>query len=333
LGEHDQAIELAQKGLSLNPESAYYIYWMASMYLRAEMYEEAIDLYRTAMAQNPEFSLGAHLAIGRIYRGMREFKKAFENYEKAVMIDPINVDGYLYLGYYYRIIGEYEKAAAQFKKMIELEPNRESNYRRYGRTLNILGEHELAIEQFEKSVDIDPSNIDFLAEAHYFTRNLDKAIEWFEKAAEADPDNLFPVRWLSSCYLETGQYEKSKECHERWLDMFEFPNRDKILKKAFPEGPVDEKMIRNCNKYIMEEVNRKANPGWGNLSRAFTWILAGEKDSTFVYLNRLYDNQSNPLIRLIAKSSFVDDLRSDPRFIELVKKLKLEEYAYGYDQR
>ena len=325
LDEHEKAIEMGKRAMAIDSVSGYNIDAMGYIYQQAGMYDEAVDLFTRAMKHNPDLTLGAHLHIGYVYRQKGDFQKAIEHLEEAVRIDPANTDGYLYLGGYYRTVGEYEKSAAQYRKRIEYEPDRPLNYRTYGIALSIIGEHEKALEQYRKSTELDPANIDFVGTGYFYARDFDKAVEYFEKAMVESP-RVGPIFYMCFFTFIEGEYEAFADYAKRFLDMIEFPERNRVYERAFSDGIVDERSARNFFKYLMEEINKKKNPGWGPRNRAILYTCAGEKDSAFVMLDKAYREQIS-IIALDIQSAFFDDLRSDPRYDAFIQKMKLEKYV------
>lgn len=58
----------------------------------------------------------------------------------------------------------------------------------------------------------------------------------------------------------------------------------------------------------------------------FAWIYLGldDKDAALAWLQRTYDERPNPNLAAIKVGAFYDSIRSDPRFIELLKKVGFE---------
>ena len=61
----------------------------------------------------------------------KEYKKAIDDYSKAIDIEPENAEYYCNRGRVYSIIGEYDKALADYGRAIELEPNNDKISEKY----------------------------------------------------------------------------------------------------------------------------------------------------------------------------------------------------------
>ena len=75
---------------------------------------------------------------------------------------------------------------------------------------------------------------------------------------------------------------------------------------------------------MLADLIRQSESGYQTqVAIAATYLALGERDSSFYWLDKAYDlRDSNlPWVRLIP---VFDDLRSDPRYVALVKKMGLE---------
>jgi len=332
LGEHEKAIEMGLKGMAIDSLSLLSNQDMADIYMRAELYDQAIGVHQRMMDKNPELSRPGLLSIGYILRKKGDFDKAISYYEQALEMDPIDVDAYVYLRNLYIIAGEYEKSIEISKKIIDLEPQRPANYLRYGYALRIIGEHDRAIRQYKKAVELNPVNLYYLGWAYFMGRDFDHAVENLKKALDVVPGDIPAADVLAHIYLYTENFSEGIMYAKKAFEMVKFSNRDEIYKKAFPNGIIDKKSAQNYFRGIMEEVNKKKDPGFPLAALAMWYTFIDEKDSVFVLLNKLYDRQSTSLAGII-QSPFLDKLQSDPRYDVLIKKLKLEKYIKPLEQR
>ena len=74
---------------------------------------------------------------------------------------------------------------------------------------------------------------------------------------------------------------------------------------------------------VADLIRQSESGGQTQVAIAGTYLALGDRDSTFYWLNKAYDlRDSNlPWIRLMP---LFDDIRSDPRYVALMKKMGLE---------
>ena len=111
--EYDQLKDLdnmektLNEGMSLFPDSSYFLLNLINFYVTAERNDKAIDMLTTAIAKNSTDPL-LYQALGSVYEsGLNDNDKAEENYKKSLELDPENPVAFYNLGriYYNKGIG------------------------------------------------------------------------------------------------------------------------------------------------------------------------------------------------------------------------------------
>ena len=114
-----------------------------------------------------------------------------------------------------------------------------------------------------------------------------QAIEFFQSAINEDPGYAPAYVGLADCYNSLGRK----------------PEATKIL---------NELLELNKHRYVTPA------------ALANVYIGLGDKDQTFVWLEKAYEERSNYLAYLKV-FPIVDPLRSDPRFTDLIRRVGLPE--------
>jgi hypothetical protein len=74
---------------------------------------------------------------------------------------------------------------------------------------------------------------------------------------------------------------------------------------------------------LLAELDEKARHGYVSpYGLAYVHVALGEKDKAFDKLNKSYDERNSDMINLKVDPDF-DLLRSDPRFVDLVRRMGL----------
>lgn len=172
--------------------------------------KKAIELFECQLSLYPK-SLNALLRLGEIYRGMGEFEKAKDYYEKFLAVRDMDaamirqrlnqVERMISGSAAYRIEQEIRESGIQagLKKFKEIRSDpgnklyfEESEFNAMGYRLMGAGEMKAAIEIFKLNVELYPKSAnvyDSLAEAYMNSGDTRKAIKNYKKSLELNPDN------------------------------------------------------------------------------------------------------------------------------------------------
>lgn len=217
------AFKLAQE---LNPENPYYNNSLAYAYIKAELYDDAIEYYQLAIKLNPDAewtSIVCH-ALGAIYAEVKNnFDAAEATFNAGMVLDPKNVDIQLSLGDLYMAQGDLDKAIKTYCDAISVEPE---NYLTYAKTGLALWEKdylEEAIVAFHKSIELNPEFE--IAQNNLGVVYLDgigdpkESIEYFKNAININPNYTLAYFNLGRAYQATGDKALATEYYQMTMDL------------------------------------------------------------------------------------------------------------------
>lgn len=217
------AFKLAQE---LNPENPYYNNSLAYAYIKAELYDDAIEYYQLAIKLNPDAewtSIVCH-ALGAIYAEIKNnFEAAEATFNAGVVLDPNNVDIQLSLGDLYMAQNDLDKAIKTYCDAIAVNPE---NYLSYAKTGLALWEKdylEEAIVAFHKSIELNP---DFeIAQNNLGVVYLDgmgdpkESVDYFKKAINLNPNYTLAYFNLGRAYQAIGDKAIAAEYYQMTMDL------------------------------------------------------------------------------------------------------------------
>jgi tetratricopeptide (TPR) repeat protein len=169
----------------------------------------------------------AYIQAGKIYLAKNDIKKAKENFEKAIALEPNDDRIYKNIGRIYsRKYEFYSDAKTMFKKGLILNPNSSEIYMELGHLYDLESSfvqdqnanHNLAEEMLKKAIDISPRNsyaYFHLAESYYNQNKLNLSEAAFLKALELSPNDFTFYLQLGKVYYAKNESAKAK----RFLDM------------------------------------------------------------------------------------------------------------------
>jgi serine/threonine protein kinase/Tfp pilus assembly protein PilF len=325
--KHEEAIKLATRAVEMDSLSTWTIRMVASVYIQAKAYDLAITLYEKTLRQIPEFSIDAHLGLGRVHRKIRNFDKAIWYFMQAIELDSLNDQAYSELGFCYRIMGEYEKSVIEYQKCAQLKPAVAWKYDAYGDALYIIGRHNAAINEYKKEITLDPKSWIALVLGYFYAGMFEESIKYFEQNIDSTMMSAWDNYRIAYIYLFQKEYKKGILYLHKFFEEKNFEKRAPCYQHAFGNNHFDELSTKEYFKCIMAEFERIKNPQLtGRITMARNYAYIGDIDKAFEHLNRAHDEQ-HWWLAIYLKSAFSNELKSDPRYDELIKRLKLEKYV------
>ncbi|MEJ2009922.1 MAG: tetratricopeptide repeat protein, partial [Acidobacteriota bacterium] len=188
----------------------------------------------------------------------------------------------------------------------------------------VAGRFPEAVAEARRAVELDPLSpaINFVLGVWlYFVRQYDEAIEQIRKTIELDPGIVRPHELLSLVYADAGIYDLAKaECQVVGSlpggKSVSRPLLGYVLAKA---GKLDEA------RKILEELKPALGEDLLSTWRSVYLCAAlNEFDLAFEWIDKLYAQRFG-LLTLIKGYPALDNLRSDPRYAELLRRIGLPE--------
>ena len=122
------------------------------VYRWIRQYDLAVQDYNKAIEINSNES--DYYNRGRAYQAAMQLEKAIQNYDKVIELNPRYVHAYYFRGLAYYHIKNYEVAIKDYTKCIELDPKDKWNYRSRGKCYQQIGEEAKAQADFAKAKEL-----------------------------------------------------------------------------------------------------------------------------------------------------------------------------------
>lgn len=164
----------------------------------------------------PTPSASDHVKQGLEYYEQGELDKAMAEFDKAIELEPDNVDAHRNLGTVYGEQGKWEESAAAYEQAIELAPDFGEAYGDIVAAYIKLGKLEEAAAAGEKAIELAPDYAtahNNLGVAYKQQDRLDEAIAEYQEAIQLDPAYAMPHYNLGLVYYAQG---KLKEAITEW---------------------------------------------------------------------------------------------------------------------
>jgi len=220
----------------------------------------------------------------------------------------------------FRAWSEWDWAGAEraFRRAIEINPNYPDVRVYYSNFLSMLGRFRDAQAQVERAMELDPSNALFrglYGMNLVLERRYADALREMRRALQMAPDQPVTLNNIWDALWHLGRYDEALAMLRMWFA------GDQGLQNAITQGVAEGSYrgaLRRVAIYLGTHIPIATN---GPFSVADFYILAGEKDSAFAWLERAYQAH-DPNLPYLDQPDFAA-VRDDPRFRDLCRRLNL----------
>ena len=279
---------------------------------------KCVSYVQQAVEKDPRFAL-AHATLAFCYAHLAQFgflppweanPRMEMHARKALELDPELAEGHLALGTSLFFQFDWAGAEAEYRKAIESNPGDAYFRMAYCWFLNTVGRFDESLAQSAQGLRIDPFYpwlSDNHATALFELGRVEEALAEARQVGE-----IYPWKTLGSLYLRLGRKQEALADFER-IGWEEGIAHVRAL-RGDPSG------LRALLGRLHEEAQQRyVSPV--DFARLHTAL--GEKDAAFARLEEAYRTKATWLKHLKTDWEFIP-LRSDPRWGDLVHRLKLD---------
>lgn len=105
----------------------------------------------------------AYIGRGRSFALQKKYKRALEDFNKAITLDSLNAEAYSYRSNTYSHLAQFERAIQDADRALKLDPKSSSFYLRRGYAYQGAGYLDRAIADFTKAIELDPDAAAYIA--------------------------------------------------------------------------------------------------------------------------------------------------------------------------
>lgn len=159
MSNFDQALIDCNKGIKMSPNDPLsYVYrgtaYNNMAYMLSERDRKGRDFtYYENVAENYKKS-----NILRYSKYDSYYQKAIGDLDKAIRIDPKNVEAYYMRGKINAVLSNYQQALNDLDMAIKMGPQKAEYYNDRGATWRLIGNGELAIKDFDMAIELNPKD-------------------------------------------------------------------------------------------------------------------------------------------------------------------------------
>ncbi len=226
-GEMDKALAAYRKVLDVDPGQANLASRVAALLTRQDDFPEAIDVLKDAIKANPS-APGPLLQLAFIYtKYLRRTDQAIDYVNRAIALDPHNIDAYERLCEIALGAGDEKKALQSLDRATEIKSDDPAFWARLGKLYASIvfqpdrppkpEEVARVNDIFKKAADRagdDAAALKVVADYYASTQQIKEAIPLYLRLLELEPDDINAREKLATGFVLTNQREKAVEMLE-----------------------------------------------------------------------------------------------------------------------
>ncbi len=294
--------------------------------------QAAIDYFEQALEIDADYALAwVGLADSYSISGNWGYLSPEETHDraksaalKALEIDETLGEAHIALA---QILGGYEweleGAQTAYLSGIALSPGYATGHQWYGTLLSALGRDDEAVRELERALELDPLSLiinQSLGSSLRTAGEHERAVAQLQKARQLDPDFAGPYQELGFAYEDVGAFEDAIDAYQRALELSEELIGIGELGHVYGAMGRTEDALEMLRELEEQATTRYVSP----IEFAMIHAGLGETDLAFERIERsLEEGDATLLWRL--ETPGLAELRPDPRFAELERKLGLRE--------
>ena len=292
--------------------------------------KKAVEYFEQATAADPNYAL-AYAGLADAYALLSTYdvlptKEVYPKVKaaatKALELDEALAEAHTSLAPVKQYEWDWAGEERALRRAIELNPNYATAHHWLSNFLLDMGRFDEAISEIKRAQEIDPLSLPIntdVGATYLFARRYDEALAHLEKALELDPNYAWAHHSIGYTYFLQG---RDAEAVAKFLHAMELSGegREKIaaLRAAFRRGGMSG-YWRKQLALAKEQLRRgKTVTTW--IAELYGYL--GEREQALSWLERAYEERDDGLCSLKIWPSW-DGLRSDPRFLSILRRVGL----------
>jgi TolB-like protein/Flp pilus assembly protein TadD len=316
-----------------NPE-AFQFYLRGRYYWNkrtAEAIKKAIGEFRQAIERDPNYALG-YVGLADCFVVLEEhagapasetLPKARAAAERALQIDDSLAEAHAALAYTYQNLWRWAEAEEEYKRAVSLNPNYPTAHHWFATYFSVQRRFDEARREIKRAQELDPLSqaISYHVAQQYLLKNApDSAIEQCQKIIELYPHYPGAHKYLGFAYLAQRRGEEATAEFQRAAEL---SGRASLYLRELGYCYAVTGRRRDALAILKELEEKYAKREAIGQYLAGVYAGLGDKAQAFAWLEKDFQQHSGLLPDITWEFTFAD-LRSDPRYTDLIRRMGLE---------
>ncbi len=324
--------QLAQHSTE-NPD-AYKLQLMGRYFinkLTGESLHKAMQHFKQAIELDPLYGRAySGLSLSYLILGYYGFLPETESFPEAkalalhaIEIEPTIAEAHSILGMVkFLFEWEWNGAEKEFRRAIELSPNNANTRIMHAMCLVAMGHYSESIAEAKRAVELDPLSVFCLWHLGIILlrAGLQKqADQYFHKILELVPDHHNALWLHGQSLVLQSKYDEGIAAIQKAVDL---SDRNEMILAGLGWAYAIASRRKEAVEVLTELQNRSKSKPVRPIIFAKIYSGLGDMDKTFEWLDRAYQ-EHNLLLVSIKTDETMENIRSDPRFRELLGRMRL----------
>jgi TolB-like protein/Flp pilus assembly protein TadD len=295
-------------------------------------FEQSIAYFEETIGKDANFApayvglANAYERLGSVLDGAppkETHPKMMSAARKAIELDPDLAEPHVLLAGVYQKQWQWSNAETEFKRALELNSNDAGAHVGYAKWLLCQGRTDEALAWVQRARELDPlggagiTPLGGVAITNGFilfhARRYDEAIR---ELRNDDPDHWI----LGLALIANGRPDEAITVLEKALGPDRNPAVMGVLVRAYVHAGRRREALR-----LVDELKRRQQKSYvAAASFVNAYLGLGDNEQALAWMERAYQEQSN-MLQLIKVHPYFDPLRGDPRFVDLVHRVGLDQ--------
>ena len=296
-----------------------------------EGFKRAVAFFQRAIEKDPRYAL-AYTGLADSYMLLSDWggMPPTEGYSKArdAVMNALNLDDSLaeahtsLAGIKAVLDWDWAGAENEYRKAIELNPNYPTAHQWYATHLMMMGRMDESLTEIKKAQQLDPLSLginkDF-AIILLYARRYDEAVDQCKKTLEIDPNYLVMFAYMAHVY---DLKQMSKEAIAVIERAYALTPEDPEISCGLALALASAGRTGEARKILNDLTQPSKQDQFLPREIALLYARLGEKNKAFEILETASESHYFPIAEVKIDPRF-DILRSDPRFPDLLSRIRL----------
>jgi TolB-like protein/DNA-binding winged helix-turn-helix (wHTH) protein len=296
--------------------------------------QQRINCYRQALERDPDYA-GAHvglaeewirLAVQGTVAPSTVMEQARSAARKALQLDDNLPEAhFVSASVKWTYDWDWTGTEREFLKAIDLNPNSATIRVQYARYLALMSRRREALNQLDEIRVLDPVSGALRAieaAVYYLTGDYDRTISHARTVLAAEPNVPLMYFWMGRAYESKGQMPQAISALEKSWQGSPENLRGRgfgMLASVYARAGRKVDAMRLVDSAIAHSKRSHVSP----CSVAIAYVGLGDHDRAFEWLEKAYKERDHSMVTLKVEPAY-NPLRSDPRFVALLRRMKLQ---------